>query len=80
MSYSNESTYFESPAARVAGAVFAAVAEFSSTARRWAAAVRADYVRRATFRQLHELDDRTLYDIGLTRDSIRDVVKGMDVR
>ena len=76
MSYSNESTYFEAPAARVANAVFA---EAGRMARRWVAAIRADYIRRVTFRQLHSLDDHTLYDIGLSRDSIREVVKNMDV-
>ena len=80
MSYANNYAYVQAPASsRVAAAVFAAVAESNNVVARVVSAVRKEYVRRATFRQLSQLDERTLSDIGLTRDSIRDAVDNLDV-
>lgn len=80
MSYSNNSAYAQASAAsRVAGAAFEAIAEFNNAVRSWVAEMHREHVRRATFRQLNSLDDRTLTDIGLTRDSIHEAVKSLDM-
>jgi len=40
----------------------------------WASRVAAAWGRRATIKTLHELDDRTLRDIGLARDQIETAI------
>lgn len=78
MSYSN--AFVQAPASsRAAAVVFAVIAESHNAVSRVAAAVRREHVRRTTFRQLSQLDDRTLSDIGLSRDSIRDVADSLAV-
>ena len=80
MSYANDSTAVAAPVAtRVAQAFAATIAESNTVVRRWVKAVRAANVRRATFRQLSALDDRTLRDIGLSRDTIHAAVDNLEV-
>src|SRR3954468_1138148 len=45
----------------------------------WLAAVAADWDRRAAMKALHQLDDRALRDIGLSRCQIERAVHGRDL-
>ena len=80
MSFATDSTLGAAPVAtRVAQAFAARIADSDAVVRSWVKAVHAAHVRRATFRQLNALDDRTLRDIGLTRDMIHSAVENLEL-
>ena len=45
----------------------------------WMRAIAADWNRRAAMKALHQLDDRALRDIGLSRCQIEQAVHGLDL-